>query len=217
MKTSLSFQKVLCAFFAFIAVLIVIRILYSGSLLYLFLVWNLFLAWIPLKISSFMDKPVHTGKWLQGLLFCCWLAFFPNALYIVTDLVHLQVESSIPKWFDVILLLSSSIVGIIMAFISLYRVEIFLLKTVNKKMQSPVIILILFLGSFGVYLGRFLRWNSWDIISNPFQLLLSIGQRIISPLDHVQTWGITFIFTIFFYLLYLSIKKLPGYVSQANI
>ena len=104
-----------------------------------------------------------------------------------------------------------------LAFISLFRVEAFLSKIVNRKLQAPLILLILFLGSFGVYLGRFLRWNSWDIISNPLQLLLSIGHRIISPFDHVQTWGITVIFTVFFYLLYVSIKKLPGYLSQANI
>ncbi len=80
-----------------------------------------------------------------------------------------------------------------------------------------MILFILFLGSFGVYLGRFLRWNSWDIVSNPFQLLLSIGHRVVSPFDHVQTWGITIVFTVFFYLLYVAIKKLPGYLSQANI
>ena len=88
---------------------------------------------------------------------------------------------------------------------------------VGSKLLAPLILLILFLGSFGVYLGRFLRWNSWDIISNPFQLLISIGHRIVSPFDHVQTWGITLVFTAFFYLLYITIKKLPGYVSQANI
>lgn len=79
-----------------------------------------------------------------------------------------------------------------------------------------MIILVLFLGSFGVYLGRFLRWNSWDIISNPFELTLSIGRRIISPFDHLQTWMITVILTVLFYLLYSSIKKLPGYISQAS-
>jgi uncharacterized membrane protein len=72
------------------------------------------------------------------------------------------------------------------------------------------------LGSFGVYLGRFLRWNSWDIISNPFQLLQSIGYRIFSPLDHLQTWTVTGTLTLFFYLLYISIKKMPGYISRAD-
>lgn len=157
------------------------------------------------------------SKWKSALVFCCWLAFFPNALYIVTDLIHLELESAVPKWFDAVLLFSSAFVGLMFAFISLYRVEAFLSKTVYSKLQVPLILLILFLGSFGVYLGRFLRWNSWDIVSNPSRLMLSIGQRIVAPFDHVQTWGITVLFTVFFYLLYITVKKLPGYLSQANI
>lgn len=217
MKNSFSFQKILLAFYAFIGLLIAVRIFYTGSTIYLFLVWNIFLAWIPFMISSLFKKINGKSKWKRAVVFCCWLAFFPNALYIVTDLIHIDLESPVPKWFDALLLFSSAVLGLILAFISLHRVEAFLNKTVNRKLQAPLILLILFLGSFGVYLGRFLRWNSWDIISNPFQLLSSIGHRIVSPFDHVQTWGITMVFTVFFYLLYVFIKKLPGYLSQANI
>lgn len=217
MKTPFSFPKIVLAFCAFIGFLIVTRIVYTGSTLYLFLVWNIFLAWLPYIISSFFIKMQHKPNWKPALVFCCWLAFFPNALYIVTDLVHIQHESPVPKWFDALLLFSSAVLGLLFAFISLYRVERFLRKTVNRKLQAPMVPAILFLGSFGVYLGRFLRWNSWDIISNPLQLLLSIGHRVVSPFDHVQTWGITVVFTVFFYLLYVIIKKLPGYLSQANI
>lgn len=216
MKATFLFQKILLAFFVFIGLLIAIRIIYTGSMLYLFLVWNLFLAWIPLMISNYFVRIYGKSKWKQALVFSSWLVFFPNALYIVTDLIHLQTVSTIPKWFDAVLLFSSSFVGLLMAFVSLYRVEKYLLRIMNRKMQSPLIILILFLGSFGVYLGRFLRWNSWDILSNPLQLFVSIGQRIISPIEYLHTWGITLIFTVFFYLLYVSIKKLPGYLSQAN-
>jgi uncharacterized membrane protein len=186
-------------------------------MLYLFLVWNIFLAWLPFIISSFFIKLKDKIKWKSAMVFFCWLAFFPNALYIVTDLIHIQHESPVPKWFDALLLFSSAVLGLLFAFISLYRVERFLKKSVNRKIQAILVPGILFLGSFGVYLGRFLRWNSWDIISNPFQLLLSIGYRVISPFDHIQTWGITLIFSVFFYLLYVLTKKLPGYVSQATI
>lgn len=217
MKTSFSFQKILLAFYAFIGLLIAVRIFYTGSAIYLFLVWNIFLAWIPFMISSLFKWIRRESKWKAALVFCCWLAFFPNALYIVTDLIHIQHESRVPKWFDALLLFSSALLGLLLAFISLYRVESFLSSMINRKLQAPLILLILFLGSFGVYLGRFLRWNSWDIISNPFQLLRSVAHRVLSPVDHLQTWGITIVFTVFFYLLYLTIKKLPGYLSQANI
>ncbi len=217
MKTSCSFQKILLAFYAFIGLLITVRIFYTGSILYLFLVWNIFLAWIPFVISSLFKSMHNKSKWKSALVFCCWLAFFPNALYIVTDLIHIHHESPVPKWFDALLLFSSAVLGLLLAFISLYRVERFLSSIINRKLLAPFILLILFLGSFGVYLGRFLRWNSWDIISNPFQLLRSIAYRVFSPFDHMQTWGITLVFTVFFYLLYLTVKKLPGYLSQAKI
>lgn len=217
MNTAFSFQKALFAFLGFIMLLIAARIFYTGSTLYLFLVWNIFLAWIPLSVSSLFGKLSEKAVWRQFLIFCCWLAFFPNALYIVTDLIHLEIESSVPKWFDAVLLFSASVAGLMMAFVSLHRAEIYLAKTRFGKFRPLLVFLILSLGSFGVYLGRFLRWNSWDIISNPFQLLLSIGHRIISPFDHVQTWTVTGTLSIFFYLLYVSLKKMPGHISRANM
>ena len=211
------FEKLLLAFFFFIGILICCRIFYSGSLLFIFLVWNIFLAWIPFWVSFYLIKPGNHNKWKRFLLFGMWLLFFPNALYIITDLVHLKINTSVPKWFDAILLFASSVVGLMMAFVSLYRIEHFLAKTIRKKWLPLIILLILFLGSFGVYLGRFLRWNSWDIIKNPLGLISTIVQRFIFPWEHLQTWGITFILTAFFYLLYFSIKKMPGYLSQANM
>lgn len=216
MKTTISFQKILLAFFIFIGLLIGLRILFSGRLGFLFLIWNIFLAWVPFFVSGSFANIHKKNKWLQLFVFGFWLAFFPNALYIVTDLIHLELNTSVPKWFDAILLFSSSIVGLMMAFISLYRVEKYLQRIFAGRVVSILIFVILFLGSFGVYLGRFLRWNSWDIIRNPFQLIISVLQRIISPFEHLQTWGITCLLTVLFYLLYFSIKNLPGYLNRAE-
>lgn len=217
MRTASAFKKILFAFCAFIGLLLTIRAGFTGKLNYLFLVWNIFLAWVPFFISGLFYKLYDKSWWLQLVTFCSWLVFFPNALYIVTDLIHLEQESSVPKWFDAILLFSSSVAGLMMAFISLYRAEKFLCRNFGSKITAVLTIILLFLGSFGVYLGRFLRWNSWDIIRDPVRLVFSIGHRVVSPLDHFQTWGITFILTVLFYLLYTAIKKLPGYLSQANM
>ncbi len=210
-----SFEKLLLVFFLFIGFLICCRIFYSGSLLFIFLSWNIFLAWIPFRVSHYLAKTADYQRWKQVLLFVIWLLFFPNALYIITDLVHLDLESNVPKWFDAILLFASSTAGLMMAFVSLYRVERMLSKWVNKKWLSPVILLILFLGSFGVYLGRFLRWNSWDIITHPFSLLSTIAQRFLFPVEHFRTWGVTVILTAFFYILYSVIKKMPGEIRAS--
>lgn len=197
--------------------MILIRFIYTGKYAFIFLVWNLFLAWIPFMVSGLFKGLVNAAKWKQVIVFIAWILFFPNALYIVTDLIHLEQETSVPKWYDAVLLFSSSAIGVIMAFVSLLRIEKFLAFKFNHRLVEFIVFVILFLGSFGVYLGRFLRWNSWDIVSNPLGLLSSIGQRFVFPLQHVQTWGITIILTITFYLLYLIIKKLPGYLNQATV
>ena len=194
--------------------LISVRVAYSGNFDYLFLAWNIFLAWIPFAVSSFFKTIVSEKKWKQALVFCCWFIFFPNALYIVTDLIHLELDSNIPKWFDAVLLFSSSVIGLIMAFVSLHRVENYLGHFLKQKQVGWAIMIILFFGSFGVYLGRFLRWNSWDIIRNPLRLFSTIIQRFIFPMEHTRTWGITCILSVLFYLMYLSIKKLPGYLNR---
>ena len=121
MNRSSSFNVLLFFFFGFIAVLIGIRIIYSGKMNYLFLVWNLFLAWLPYMISTgFKVLQRKTMIWKKITLLSIWLIFFPNALYIITDLIHLEQDTNIPKWFDVILIFTSSVVGLIMAFISLF-------------------------------------------------------------------------------------------------
>lgn len=217
MQIQLSFSKILLAFFAFIGLMIAARVIYSGEYRFIFLIWNLFLAWIPFIISTSFKRIQHIKWRKQSFVFFIWFLFFPNALYIVTDLIHLDIESTVPKWYDALLLFSSSITGLLMAFVSLLRMEKFLLLKFNNKMVNMMILVILFFGAFGVYLGRFLRWNSWDIISNPFGLVVSIAQRFIFPFQHLQTWGITLLLTTLFYLLYLAIKKLPGYLNQATI
>lgn len=214
MQTPLSFTKILLAFFIFIGLMIMVRIIYSGKLQFIFLVWNLFLAWLPFIISTLFKRLQGVCWYKQWVVFLLWFLFFPNALYIVTDLIHLDSKSIVPKWYDALLLFTSSIVGLLMAFVSLIRVESFLLLKFSNRAVHLMMIGVLFFGSFGVYLGRFLRWNSWDIVSNPFSLLLSIIQRVVYPFQHIQTWGITIIFTILFYLLYLTIKKLPAYLQQ---
>lgn len=209
----MSFHKLVLLFIGFICLLITARILYSGSLLYLFLTWNIFLAWVPLLISSYLPKKELAINWKCCLVLGSWLLFFPNALYIITDLVHLEIDTIVPKWFDAVLLFASSAIGLIMAFASLYKVEACLRLRLPAKKVEILLVIFLFLGAFGVYLGRFLRWNSWDIVHAPGELMCSIVQRFIFPFDHLRTWSITLLLTITFYLLYAFVKKMPGYLA----
>ena len=209
MKKISSFNQLLGAFFLFIALLIAFRIYYSGTLRYITLSWNIFLAWIPYILSDYFRQYRHSQKWKQLFLFSSWILFFPNALYIVTDLVHLQEETNMPWWFDTELVFSSSFIGIVMAFISLSRAEYYLKSLFTKKLVVAVVCVILFLGSFGVYLGRFHRWNSWDVLNDPIGLGIDIVNKIINPVENYKAWAITVLFTAVYSLLYYFIKILP--------
>ena len=201
-------EKIIFSFLLFVAALLLMRIMYAHNLRYIFLLWNLFLAWIPFQLSISINN--HYSKWIKYFLLVCWLLFFPNALYLITDLVHLENQGDkVPVWFDVILLFTSSITGLLMAFISLYQVELFLRKSILQGHVNKLIAASLFLGSFGVYIGRFLRWNSWDILANPVSLLIEIAVRFTNPFLHYRTWIVTMLLTCLFCLLYFAAKKLP--------
>lgn len=215
MQKAISFDVLLVLFCAFIAVLIGARMIYTGTGHFLFLVWNIFLAAIPYLVSKYGLRPENRA-FSTWLVLAAWLLFFPNALYIVTDLVHLQIPGLMPKWYDAILLFSASILGLILGFASLHKVERSLLQLYKPGRVSVLIFLFLFLGSFGVYLGRFMRWNSWDIVADPLGLISGILHRLVYPFEHGRTWGITFVLTGLFYLLYTTIKKMPGYLNRVG-
>jgi uncharacterized membrane protein len=200
---------------SFTGLLLVFRIFYSGSITYLFLVWNLFLAWIPLVISLYVAK-FYQSKYLQGVLLTSWLLFFPNSLYIITDLVHLRERENVPLWFDSILLFSAVLNGMMMAYASLNKIENYLRLKFPHWKCNVILFMCISMSSFGIYIGRFLRFNSWDIFTNPVHLSTEVIQRFMFPFDHPATWGVTIILTIFFNVLYFSIKTIPGLLVKLN-
>ena len=213
MHKAYSLQKAVVLLLAFVGCLIAARYWYSGERRFFFLVWNLFLAWVPFTASIFFEKLNRAVWWKQAALFAVWLLFFPNTLYVVTDLIHLKETGKAPLWYDAMLLFSAAVAGLILGYISLSKAEFFLMNRFGKKAAALLSVALLLLGSFGVYLGRFLRWNSWDVIQNPFALLFQIAHRVVYPLQHGRTWGTTFLFFTFFGLLWFVIKKMPGYLA----
>lgn len=216
MKPFSKFNQLIWMLFSLAGVLVFARIIYSGSISSLFLVWNIFLAWIPFILSCFFNYYRYKQKWKQAIIFISWLLFFPNALYIVTDLVHIDRVSVVPWWYDVVLLFLSSLIGIVLGFVSLRKVEQFLLTYFTNRIVKPLIVLLLVLGSFGVYLGRFERWNSWDVVHNPFGLAVNIMQCIINPIENYRVWGITLLFSVTYAVLYFFMCNLPKAISELN-
>lgn len=185
------------------------RALYTHELLFLSLIWNLFLGFIPFAISRYlMDHP----GWIQNnlkfaVLFTFWLLFIPNSFYIITDLFHLEERSGIPMWFDLALIFSFAWNGLLLGILSVRQMEK-MMQTKWKWTEAFFIYPIMSLNAFGVYLGRYLRYNSWDIISNPFQLVEDIIYLVIHPIRNRFDWSMIVCYAVFMSLLYLTIKKL---------
>lgn len=195
---------------AWIAVLLLARVWITGSLFGLFLVWNLVLAAVPLVASSVLVRLDAGGAGAGRLLAvgAVWLLFLPNAPYILTDLVHLGARPPVPFWYDLTLLLSAGGTGLLAAYVSLADVQSVVARRLGTRVSWAIAIGSLFLSGFGIYLGRELRWNSWDIIAAPGALLADIADRVLDPLGHPATVVMTVVFGGMLTLGYLVLRAL---------
>ncbi len=191
------------------------RYIITDSKLFLFLNWNLFLAIIPWLISSLIIyKELNKKIYIIALIFS-WLLFSPNSPYILTDLFHLRRISKVPIWFDLAVILSFAWTGLMYGFISLMNIEILLKRYLSNKTIVAITFLFFFLASFGVYLGRYSRWNSWDIVRNPLGLSSDIIDQFANPFYHYKTWGMTIMIGLLLNMIYFSIKLMKAEKSLA--
>ena len=174
------------------------------------MLWNLFLAYIPF----FIGKLPITSKKTLYLAFPVWLLFLPNAPYLVTDIFHLQQGNLMPMWFDLLLLITFSINGLLLYFTSLKMFYKRIVLLYNPNTANAVIYGSIILSSFGIYLGRYLRWNSWEIIKQPSQIFSDITNRIINPLNHPKTWGITIGYSVLFGIIFWFYKNSEIRISK---
>jgi len=211
-------NRLLLSISLFSFILSVTRIFLSDSFVFIFLNWNLFLASVPYFLSLSIQK-IKKGNYRKVkiiALLIVWLLFFPNAPYILTDLFHLRIKTGVPIWFDLILIISFAWAGLLFGFLSLIKIEQLLLLFLSSRQIAWLSSIILFLASFGVYLGRFLRWNSWDVFNQPSILFYDIFNRVINPFEHPRTWGVTLLFGVLLNLIYWTIKVLGNQVKQKS-
>ena len=196
----------------FTIVLLTARILFTGQLYYYFYVWNLFLAVVPVIISRslFAKDKLDAMAYIK---LACWLLFLPNAPYIITDIFHFQERAPVPKWVDLLLVTSAAWNGLILGIVSLLQVEAFLIKHFSIRKVNFIITASLLLSAFGIYLGRFLRFNSWDVVTNPMPLAHALKYRVAYPHENLRTWGFTLLFGGMLWLIYYTVKKLAGLLS----
>lgn len=188
--------------------LLLFRLERTSSPAFLFLVWNLFLAWIPFGISLAFRKEISMKWWARGGLFVLWLLFFPNAPYILTDLIHLHKREGIPLWYDLMLILAFAWSGLMLGFASLHNVHVFIREKFGLMKAWMIVLGLFLLCGFGIYLGRFLRWNSWDMLMNPLKVLEDSFDIIVDPFANIQPIGFTLIFSLFLAVSYLTLLVL---------
>jgi uncharacterized membrane protein len=182
------------------------RIVVSGNLNYGALIWNLFLAWIPFALALVVYDGFRRGAARFPLIAgaALWLIFFPNAPYIVTDAKHLRTWTGMPIWYDAILVGAAAWAGLALGFASLYLMQTIVRRLVGAVNAWLFALVVLALSSMGVYLGRYLRWNSWDLIVRPEHVLGDVWTGIANPLAYPHAVAVTMVFTAFLAATYLA-------------
>ena len=184
------------------------RIYIAHNATFVFLVWNLFLAFLPYQLSLYLQKNQSASAWRSGIVLLGWLAFFPNTFYIITDLFHLQERKPVPLWFDTGLLFFTAWNGLMLGILSMMKVQDFLEFKFGKRWAEIMVMCFFPISGFGIYIGRYLRWNSWDIVTRPHALAIDILPTIVHPVQHAGVWGMSLAFGLFQALIYFSLKKI---------
>lgn len=206
---SLCFASALCIG------LLALRVWHYGRLEHRWLVWNLFLAWLP-ALGAFAAYNLNHWptrlRWLPIIgLSLLWLLFLPNAPYLVTDIIHLKPHRGVPLWYDLITLVAFAWTGSFLGLVSLFLMQMLVRRAVGSAASWVFVMGALALNGFGIYFGRFLRWNSWDVLFRPTSLLNDLLDGLLNPLAHLQTIAFAGLFTLLFsavYLMLLSFTQL---------
>ncbi|WP_420320097.1 DUF1361 domain-containing protein [Flagellimonas sp.] len=193
---------------AFLAFLLGLRITITGTFFYSFLAWNIFLAIIPYAITqmALFTGTAQAKNHIKFMVFVLWLAFLPNAPYIITDIIHLHNPHSDWAWFDLFMVFAFACNGLLLFVLSLTDVVELLNSVVSKKWVQPIVFSICVLSGYGIYLGRFLRFNSWDILFKPKHLLSEILGSLTYPYAYFMTLSFGFFLWIIF-LIFRWIKQ----------
>jgi uncharacterized membrane protein len=178
----------------------------TRSTTFMFLIWNLFLAWIPYLITLFLPK--LPTRWLAIPLLIVWLVFLPNAPYIITDLLHIHYRNGVPLWYDVMMIFSFAWTGLLLGFISLLDVQTYLEENIGKRLAAGIMAGVIALCAFGVYLGRYQRYNTWDLLHEPYQLFWDMAGVLIHPIANLGTLGLAAVMGGMLGIGYMTLRTL---------
>lgn len=191
--------------------LVIARIAWIGNFRYAFLVWNLILAWLPLIFALLARERYQGGErpdWRFASLAGAWLLFFPNAPYIFTDVIHLTYGPYRHFWVDLMLILINAFTGLVLGFVSLYLMQSVVARMYGRAASWFFVAAVAGLSSFGIYLGRFLRFNSWDVLIKPAKLYHGINHWASDPLASANSFAFPVLFATFLFISYVLMYAL---------
>lgn len=199
------------------------RIFLSGAWRQLYLPLNLFLAWLPFVFAwraARVDTESRAGRWRFRACALAWLLLFPNAPYILTDLWHLPPNSHHRFWGDLVLILLFALNGLVLGFLSLYLMQTVVARRFGWVTGWLFAVAASALSGFGVYIGRFLRWNSWDVFLNPIGLLTDLAEWLVSIPSTPRLFLLPALFaTLLFvaYVLLYALTRLPAVPANSEL
>ncbi len=202
------FLQTLGIFSALCLGLFVFRLLVTGVSRYWFVPENLLLAWLALFFGWVLVQQLQSRGWRNWrslVLTVLWLLFLPNAWYVMTDFIHVFDSGEISYLYDIAMITALTLTGFLLGFTSLFMVHRQLLKRLDIFSSALLIGAVILLTSFAIYLGRDLRWNTWDIFTNPSGLMLNITDRLINPFGYPRALNVTAILFVLISTIYFAI------------
>lgn len=191
----------------------------NRSMAFWYLIWNLFLAWLPLLFVAGLLSVIKSKGWTSwpGIaLTLLWLSFLPNSFYMVSDFIHLQDYSRVNIVFDAVTFASFVLTGLLIGFTSLYLVHTELAKRLRPASAWAWVAAVLALSSFAIYLGRDLRMNSWDVLTSPAGILFDVSDPVVNPRAHALAFTTTLTFFVFLMSLYIVAWQLVRSLRQSR-
>jgi uncharacterized membrane protein len=203
----------------FVVAMIAARVLYTQTWEHTAIAWNLFLAWIPFALALLVYDRARSGVLTPTLVMAgtLWLLFLPNAPYIVTDLKYVGDDRAVPVLYDVMLLSAAAWTGLLLGLTSLYLIHAVARRLVGAAGAWALVTGALALSSFGIYLGRVQRWNSWDVFVRPGHISSRLATGVLHPFDHPRPIAVTILFTSFLvisYLVFYSLVRLNSLLDE---
>ena len=214
----ISIRDILFISCAFSCMLLVGRAVFTGLVTYGFLLWNLFLAVVPCLITQWISRRprIYRDKLKLSLAIMAWLLFVPNSFYIITDLFHLDKFDSAPEWFDLLLIFSFAWNGLLLGVLSIRSIEKIVERVWGRSFSVILLFVVMWLNALGIYLGRYLRFNSWDIFTQPQSLLNEMTAMVLQPLQHKAEWGMISAYAAFMLIIYITLKKVSASFRTSN-